>query len=174
MSGAPPSLPSLACRRKCKIIYLSVYGACSSVMGLLSPRSHLLFVSVPADSPQRWSFFCLLPSFCPRVIFWHQLRLRITVWGHRYQTIEGYVTQAQGISVLLVNPNLIQEKKNGSLRKRVFICLISLLTAPHLPFSQRLPLLPDAGREQKLLYLTPHRQSVLALGNLSWSGSSEF
>lgn len=83
------------------------------------------------------------------------------------------MTQAQGIRVLLVNPNFIQEK-NASPGKRVFICLISLLTDPHLPFSWRLPLLLGAGREQKLLYLTLHQQSILALGNLSWSGSSEF
>lgn len=50
-----------------------------------------------------------------------------------------------------------KKKKCKSQRKKKkkggFICLVSLLTAPLLPFSQRLPLL-DAGREQKLLYPT--------------------
>lgn len=87
VSGAPHHL-SPVCRRKCEIIYLLVYGACSSVMGLLSSGSHLLFVSVLTESLQHWSFSCLLPSFCPRDVFWLQLRLRMTLWSHRYQTSE--------------------------------------------------------------------------------------
>lgn len=75
----PTISPQHAEGRKCEIIYLLVYDASSSAMGLLSSGSHLLFVSVLIESLQHWSFFCLLPSFCPRDVFWLQLRLRMTL-----------------------------------------------------------------------------------------------
>uniref|UniRef100_A0A8C5J5W2 Glutamate ionotropic receptor kainate type subunit 4 n=1 Tax=Junco hyemalis TaxID=40217 RepID=A0A8C5J5W2_JUNHY len=73
---------------------------------------------------------------------------------------------------LLVNPNIIQKKKKIE-KKRGFICLVSLLTAPLLPFSQRLPLL-DAGREQKLLYPTlTSRKADLAVAGLTITAERE-
>lgn len=137
--------------------------------------------SFPLPTEHRADFIKIINSggissshtFCPSCIFWFELKLRMTVWGYRYQT--GEIEQHKSKEFAgKCKPHSGKKKKKIEIPEKKWFhqsCFPADSSTAAL-FSEIAT--SRCWQRTKAIVSCPHQQSILAPGTLSWPGSSEF